>query len=74
MTILSGVISSPVCSEIRRSWIRAPVSSSSWLKETSRLLVAGVSFTGTVTSPKLMDPVQMVVGTAGNLRQGMLAH
>ena len=45
--------------------MRDPVSSSSWLNETSRDFVAGVSFTGTVTSPKLIDPVQMVVGTAG---------
>src|SRR3954469_829652 len=43
--------------------MRAPVPSSSWLKDTSRDLVAGVSLTGTVTSPKLMEPVQMAVGT-----------
>ena len=49
--------------------MREPVSSSSWLNETSRDFVAGVSFTGTVTSPKLIDPVQMVVGTTEILRQ-----
>ncbi len=63
-TIRSAVTSSPDCSETRRYRIREAVPASSWLKDTSRDLVAGVSFTGTVTSPKLMVPVHTAVGTA----------
>jgi hypothetical protein len=33
------------------------------LKRTSRDFVAEVSFTGTVTSPKLIVPVQIALGT-----------
>src|SRR6185437_14998723 len=42
--------------------MRAPVPFSSWLKLTSLLFVAPTSFTGTWTSPKLIDPVQMELG------------
>src|SRR5258708_6659850 len=42
--------------------MRAPVPSSSWLKLTSLLFVAPTSFTGTWTSPKLIAPVQIVLG------------
>ena len=44
--------------------MRAPVSASSWLKRTSCDVVAETSRTGTVTSPKLIDPVQMALGTS----------
>jgi hypothetical protein len=43
--------------------IRAPVPSSSWLKLTSRERVAVVSLIGTLTSPKLMDPLHTALGT-----------
>src|SRR5262245_50267603 len=43
--------------------MRLPVAASSWLKRTSRDLVADTSRTGTVTSPKLIEPVQMACGT-----------
>src|SRR5688500_14694582 len=42
--------------------MRAPVPSSSWLKRTSLGETALNSFTGTLTSPKLMDPLQMALG------------
>ena len=57
------VTSSPDCSETRRYRIRELVPASSWLNDTSRDFVAGVSFTGTATSPKLMVPVHTAVGT-----------
>src|SRR4051794_11117774 len=44
--------------------MRDPVPSSSWLNETSRFLVAVTSRTGTCTSPKLIAPVQIELGTA----------
>src|SRR3954453_3081184 len=44
--------------------MRAPVSASSWWKRTSYERVADTRRTGTVTNPKLMDPVQMAVGKA----------
>src|SRR3954452_12355808 len=44
--------------------MRAPVSASSWWKRTSCERVADTRRTGTVTNPKLMDPVQMAVGKA----------
>src|SRR5687767_10757539 len=44
--------------------MRAPVPSSSWWKLMSRLRVAETSFTGTLTRPKLMAPLQTVLGTA----------
>src|SRR5262245_18756828 len=43
--------------------MRAPVSASSWLKRTSSERVADTRRTGTVTRPKLMDPVQIALGT-----------
>src|ERR671935_1544458 len=43
--------------------MRAPVPSSSWLNRTSFERTADTSFTGTVTRPKLMFPLQMVLGT-----------
>src|SRR5215468_1459635 len=43
--------------------MRAPVPSSSWLKRTSFERTADTSFTGTVTRPKLMLPLQIVLGT-----------
>src|SRR5215213_2288143 len=43
--------------------MRLPVSASSWLKRTSCDLVADTRRTGTVTSPKLIEPVQMACGT-----------
>src|SRR6187455_2335150 len=45
--------------------MRAPVPSSSWLNRTSRDFVAETARTGTVTSPKLMVPVQIALGTRG---------
>src|SRR6185436_11785675 len=45
--------------------MRAPVVSSSWLIRTSRERVAETARTGTVTSPKLMVPVQIALGTRG---------
>src|SRR5215475_12683635 len=47
--------------------MRAPVPSSSWLKLTSLLLVALTNRTGTCTSPKLIDPVQMALGIGCSL-------
>ena len=43
--------------------MRAPVPSSSWLNETSRLSVAVTSLTGTCTSPKPTEPLQIELGT-----------
>src|SRR4051812_23073642 len=43
--------------------MRELVPASSWLNDTSRDFVAGVSFTGTATRPKLMVPVHTAVGT-----------
>ena len=54
--------------------MRAPVSASSWLNARPATCVADVSFTGTVTSPKLIDPVQMVVGTGRSLAGSVVAH
>src|SRR6266576_1040449 len=42
--------------------MRAPVPSSSWLKRTSLGETALNSFTGTLTSPKLMAPLQIALG------------
>src|SRR5688500_8732078 len=42
--------------------MRAPVPSSSWLNRTSLGETALNSFTGTLTSPKLMAPLQMALG------------
>src|SRR4051812_37666528 len=42
--------------------MRAPVPSSSWLNRTSLGDTALNSFTGTLTSPKLMAPLQMALG------------
>ena len=42
--------------------IREPVLALSWLKRTVLRLTALYSLTGTVTSPKLMAPVQMERG------------
>ena len=47
--------------------MRAPVSASSWWKRTSWDRVADTRRTGTVTSPKLIDPVQMACGQGGLL-------
>src|SRR4051794_24425756 len=44
--------------------MRLPVLASSWLKRTSCERVAETRRTGTVTSPKLIEPVQMACGTA----------
>src|SRR6476646_12117872 len=57
--------SSPVCSDTFRYRMRAPVVSSSWLKRTSRERVAETARTGTVTSPKLIVPGQIALGTRG---------
>ena len=46
------------------SRMREPVPASSWLKRTSCDRVADTRRTGTVTSPKLIEPVQMACGTA----------
>src|SRR5215204_410408 len=43
--------------------MRLPVAASSWLKRTSCDLVADTRRTGTVTNPKLIEPVQMACGT-----------
>src|SRR3974390_214155 len=43
--------------------MRAPVPASSWLNRTSSARVADTRRTGTVTRPKLMDPVQIALGT-----------
>src|SRR2546426_11173164 len=50
--------------------MRALVPASSWLKRTSFGDTAPMSFTGTLTSPKLMAPLQMGRGTATSLRLG----
>src|SRR2546423_8663214 len=42
--------------------MRAPVPSSSWLNRTSLGETALNSFTGTLTSPKLMAPLQIALG------------
>src|SRR5256885_17223658 len=42
--------------------MRAPAPSSSWLNRTSLGDTALNSFTGTLTSPKLMAPLQMALG------------
>src|SRR5918992_5626943 len=44
--------------------MRAPVPSSSWLNRTSLGETALNSFTGTLTSPKLMAPLQIALGIA----------
>src|SRR5918999_1658454 len=62
-TMRSWGTSSPLASETRRYRMRAPVPSSSWLKRTSFERTAETSFTGTVTSPKEMFPLQMALGT-----------
>ena len=67
MTIWSVGTSSPVCSDTRRYRMRELVLSSSWLNRTSRDFVAETSFTGTVTSPKLIVPVQIALGTTAHL-------
>src|SRR6266850_1137420 len=48
--------------------MRAPVPSSSWLNRTSLGETALNSFTGTLTSPKLMAPLQMALGI------GLVSH
>src|SRR4051794_22592919 len=48
--------------------MRAPVPSSSWLNRTSFGETALNSFTGTLTSPKLMAPLQMALG------MGLVSH
>src|SRR5438309_3787669 len=50
--------------------MRALVPASSWLKRTSFGDTAPTSFTGTLTSPKLIAPLQMGRGTATSLRLG----
>src|SRR5919204_1007494 len=51
--------------------MRAPDPSSSWLNDTSRFLVAVTIRTGTCTSPKLIAPVQIELGTrTPHLRMG----
>ena len=50
--------------EQKRFWLmRAPSGSWSWLKRTSFLRTAVNSLTGTLTSPKLMAPLQIDLGT-----------
>src|ERR1044071_4312721 len=44
--------------------MRLPVEASSWLNRTSCDRVADTRRTGTVTNPKLIEPVQMACGTA----------
>src|SRR5436305_11848548 len=48
--------------------MRAPVPSSSWLNRTSLGETALNSFTGTLTSPKLMAPLQIALGI------GLVSH
>src|SRR5205085_10416556 len=60
--------SSPVSAETRFWRMRAPVPSSSWLKRTSLGDTALNSFTGTLTSPKLMAPLQIALGI------GLVSH
>src|SRR6266508_466445 len=48
--------------------MRAPVPSSSWLNRTSLGDTALNSFTGTLTSPKLIAPLQMALGI------GLVSH
>src|ERR1700675_1295206 len=45
--------------------MRAFVPSSSWLNRTSRLRVAETTFTGTLTSPNPIVPLQIALGTRG---------
>ena len=52
-----------MASDTRRIRTRALVPASNWWKRTSSDFVADTSRTGTVTSPKLIDPVQMACGT-----------
>src|SRR4051794_13189867 len=47
--------------------MREPVLSSSWLNDTSRFFVAVTMRTGTCTSPKLIAPVQIKLGTSAPL-------
>src|SRR3954462_6815300 len=63
-TILSYGTSSPVSADTRFWRMRAPVPSSSWLNRTSLGETALNSFTGTLTSPKLIAPLQMALGMA----------
>ena len=48
--------------------MRELVPSSSWWKRTSWDRVAEIMRTGTVTRPKLIDPVQIALGTGALLR------
>src|SRR4051812_23236370 len=50
--------------------MRDPEPFSNWLKLTSLLFVAPTNFTGTCTSPKLMDPVQMELGIGSQVTYG----
>ena len=52
----------PSAAETRRWRTRDPVRVSIWLKRIVRCEMAGNSFTGMETSPKLMDPDQMAFG------------
>ena len=46
--------------------MRAPSASCSWLKRTSFGDTAVVSFTGTLTSPKLIEPLQIERGASAS--------
>src|SRR5436190_8449761 len=54
----------PSTEHTRFCWMRAPSSSCSWWKRTSLVDVAVTSFTGTFTSPKLIDPLHSGLGMA----------
>src|SRR5918999_4510119 len=89
VTYLSGPISYPlmICSYgisspdsgLIRCWrMRWPDSASSWWKRTVLRETALYSFTGMLTSPKLIAPLQIALGMPSNLlgsaRLAFLAH
>ena len=58
----SNANSSPSTEHTRFCWMRPLSTSCSWWKRTSLGDVADNSLTGTLTSPKLTDPLQMALG------------
>src|SRR6187551_2625394 len=61
----SQVTSSPVSALVRTIFTRAPLRRSSWLNRTFFSEIAEYSFTGMLTRPKLIDPLQMARGIEG---------
>src|SRR5687768_12174235 len=65
--IASEGTSSPSAADTFLYLMRAPVRLSSWLKLTFLRDTAAYSLIGMLTSPKLMDPLQMALGIRGSI-------